>query len=242
MIRITKSEKRSKTPKVIELAENTTLTTWGAIKVNNSHFFPSSFRIISGEIVIYIDPVEVNYFEKADYIFITHSHPDHFSLKDIVKLIKANTVIICSKGVSKRLRNIAAIIHIVNPGDKLEFLNLKAEATPAYNTGPVFLWIKAHPKSKKNVGFIITLNNGFRVYHGGDTDYLPEMKGIANIDLALIPIGGDKLTMNVEDASLIVNQIKPVKVVPMHYEVLKSEDLIRFKSLINESIGVIEFE
>ena len=238
MVRITKSEKRSENPQVISLGKNTTLTTWGLIKVNQSHFFPSSFQIKAGDEMIYIDPVEVDTSMKADYILLTHAHPDHFSLKDIKKLIKPETRIICSRGVWKKLKGIKNEIQVVRPNDSIKTQKLQIDAIAAYNTKSVFLWIKAHPKSRENVGFILTLDNEIRIYHAGDTDYIPEMDGIANIDLALIPIGGDNLTMNVEEAAEIINQIRPKVVVPMHFEFKKIKDLKKFEGLIENGIEV----
>lgn len=241
MVKITVSEKRNSTPQKIEIGENT-LTTWGTIKVNKSHFFPSSFQIKSGNKVIYIDPVEVGTSEAADFILITHSHPDHCSIKDIQKVIKSETTIICSKGVSKKLKDFNNAFHIMRPGDTLELDGMSCEATAAYNTKSVLLWIKAHPKSKENVGFIVKLPDGIRIYHAGDTDYISEIKGMADIQLALIPIGGDNLTMNEEDAAHIINRIKPEKVIPMHYEIKNREELNRFKTLVDNSIKIIELE
>jgi L-ascorbate metabolism protein UlaG (beta-lactamase superfamily) len=240
MIKVTKSEYRGEIPQTLKVAENTTLTTWGAIKINKTHFFPSSFQLKSDHIVVYIDPVQVDHTEKADYILITHAHPDHFSLTDIKNLSNTNTIIICPKAVFKKLKNIDAEIKTVRPGEKLDFADIKVQTTEAYNSRAVFLWIKAHPQTKENVGYILTLNNGFRVYHAGDSDYLEGMSQMKDIDLALIPIGGDKLTMNIEEAAQIVNEMKPAMVVPMHYEVLKKNH--GFKSLINEAVRVIEFE
>ncbi|MEO1033823.1 MAG: MBL fold metallo-hydrolase, partial [Bacteroidota bacterium] len=150
MVNVVTSEKRNPVPQQVPIGEKTTLTTWGAIKVNKSHFFPSSFQLKTDDKVIYIDPVEVGNAEPADYILITHAHPDHFSLKDIKNLLKVETKIICSKGVSKKLKGITNTIHIVKPKEQLEFEKFGIETTLAYNTKSVFLWIKAHPKSKEN--------------------------------------------------------------------------------------------
>ena len=242
MVKITVSEKRNLKPMEIKIGENTTLKTWGTIKVNKSHFFPSSFQIKSGEKNIYIDPVEIDPSEKADYILITHSHPDHFSLTDIKKILKPDTKIICSKSVSKKLKGFNISIHILGTGDTLKLEGLNLTSTAAYNTKSVFLWIKAHPKSKENIGFILTLDNGLRIYHAGDTDCIPEMHEITNIQLALIPIGGDNLTLNEEEAAMIVNQIKPEIAVPMHYEIKNRENLLKFRSLVDVAIQVIELE
>ncbi len=242
MVKITVSEKRNPKPLEFKIGENTNIKTWGAIKVNKFHFIPSSFQVKSGEKFIYIDPVEVYTSEKADYILITHSHPDHFSLKDIKRLLKPDTKIICSKSVSKKLKDFNNQVQIMASGDTLKLEGVNLEATAAYNTKSVFLWIKAHPKSKENIGYILTLEDGLRIYHAGDTDYIPEMNEITNIKLALIPIGGDNLTMNEEEAAMIINQIKPEKVVPLHYELMNSEVLKKFRSLVDKSIQVIEIE
>jgi L-ascorbate metabolism protein UlaG (beta-lactamase superfamily) len=242
LVKITVSEKRNFKPKEIEISENTTLKSWGTIKVNKSHFFPSSFQIKTDKKTIYIDPVEIDPFEKADYILITHSHPDHFSLTDIKKILKSDTKIICSKSVSKKLKGFNTSIHILEPGDTLKLEGLNLTATAAYNTKSIFLWIKAHPRSKGNIGFILTLDNGYRIYHAGDTDYIPEILKINNIQLLLIPIGGDNLTLNEEEAAMIVNQIKPEIAVPMHYEIKNGENRVKFRSLVDIAIQVIECE
>lgn len=239
MVKITVSDQRSQSPRHVLLDGDTVVTTWGAIKVNQSDFFPSSFRIKSNGKVIFIDPVETNGTDKADYLFLTHAHPDHFSMKDIRKLTKPETIFICARGPARRLSKYDYHIKQVKPGDKLDLGDgLKCEAVAAYNTKPVFLWIKAHPKSQQNVGYILTLGNRVRIYHAGDTDYIPEMSNIRDISLALVPVGGDNLTMNIEDAAKMVNEIGPEVVVPMHYEVKKQEDLMNFKSLVEKKVKV----
>ncbi|GAA4274383.1 MBL fold metallo-hydrolase [Aquimarina gracilis] len=242
MVKIKISEKRNPIPQQVSIGENITLTTWGTIKVNKSHFFPSSFQLKIDDKVIYIDPVGVENTEKADYILITHAHPDHFSFKDIKNLLNAETRIVCSKGVSKKLSDVKNQIQIVKPKEQLQFEKFSIQATFAYNTKSVFLWIKAHPKSKENVGYIITLKNGFSIYHAGDTDYINEIKELSDIDVALVPIGGDNLTMNTEEAAEIINKIKPEIVIPMHYEIKNHEELNRFETLINKKTRVIKLD
>ncbi len=239
IIKISISDKRGQNPLMVKLENNISVITWGAIKVGKSDFFPSSFQIKTDSIVIYIDPIEVNGSDKADYILITHSHPDHFSEKDISKLKKYNTKIICSMGAAKKLKKTGLKTIIIKPNDLLSFNNLQIRAVPAYNSSHVFLWLKAHPKSKENIGFILTLNDFYKIYHAGDTDYIPEMDKISDIDLAMVPIGGDNLTMNEYEAAKIINKIKPEKVIPMHYEIEDIDKLDIFKELVDKTIDIM---
>ncbi len=242
MVKISISEKRNSTLRQINIGENATLTTWGTIKVNKSHFFPSSFQLKTSNKIVYIDPVEIETTEKADYILITHAHPDHLSIKDLEKILKSETKIICSKGVAKKLKGNDYTIQVVRPNETIDFDGISINTIAAYNTKSVFLWIKAHPKSKENVGFVLTLDKKLSIYHAGDTDYIPEMNELKNIQIALIPIGGDNLTMNEEEAAVIVNRIKPEKVIPIHYEIKNRKELNHFKSLVNQKIEVIVLE
>ena len=242
MVKVTISEKRNPTPQQVAVGENTTITTWGTIKVNKAHFFPSSFQLKADDTIIYIDPVEIGNAEPADFILLTHGHPDHFSIKDIKNLFKSETVSVCPKGVSEKLKNITDKIHEVRPKGQLNLKGIHIEATWAYNTKPVFLWIKAHPRTKENVGYVLTLKNGTKVYHTGDTDNIPEMGEIRDLDVALVPIGGDNLTMNGKEAAKIINEIKPGIVIPMHYETKNRNELKRFETLVNRKIKVVKLD
>lgn len=238
MVTVTVSDQRNSDPQSVELDKDVKITTWGAIKVNKSHFFPSSFQIKSADKVIYIDPVETTGGDKADYIFITHAHPDHLSLKTIEQIVKPETVFICPQSVFKKLSGKNYEIVKIKPGEVVELDKVRCEAISEYNTRNVFLWIKAHPRSKQHTGFILTFNNNMRIYHAGDTDYIPEMKSIKNINVAMVPIGGDNLTMNAEEAANLINEIGPDIAIPMHYELMDSNRLKDFKSMVDKNIEV----
>lgn len=240
MFGISVSKKRNRKPVTYSIGNDITLTSWGAIKVFTTHFFPSGFRVKTDSIVIYIDPVEIDSNEQADFIFITHSHPDHFSKKNILKLSKSTTKVICAGSVAKKLKNIQCEVLKILPGELMNFENVKIEAIPAYNTKPKFFSIKAHPKEKANVGFVLNLDK-IRIYHTGDTDLVPEMVKIENINTLLVPIGGDNLTMDEEAAALLTCQIHPQRVVPMHYKLKKQKKLDIFNELIDQSIEVLQF-
>lgn len=240
---IIKSEKRVLESVNLEIAEGIILTATGAINihvpliVNHVDFFPSSFKLKIEDIVIYIDPVIVEDNELADIILITHSHQDHFSLPDIKRLVKKETIIICPKSVNKKLMKKISSCSIIEtkPGDKIDYKDIAIESIGAYNVKSKLL--TPHPKSAMNVGYIV--NSGdIRIYHTGDTDYTPEMNQIKNVTVVLTPIDGGNLTMTTEKAAEFINDLKPKFVIPMHYN-LGTDEIEKFKKLINSDTKVI---
>jgi len=193
----------------------------------------SSFRIEAGNKVIYIDPFKIKDTVPADYIFVTHGHFDHFSINDIDAIIKDSTVIICPEQVAKELKGYNNIKK-VKPGDVLELDGIKCEAVPSYNIEKNF-----HPKSEENTGFIIQIQ-GTRIYHAGDTDYLPQMNELRDITVALMPVAGT-YTMDAKQAAEAVNAFKPKIAIPMHYgEIVVGDekDAEEFKKLVKDPVKV----
>ena len=108
-ISIKRSDTRPTEPIKLAISENTTIESTGIVNMNipflldHVDFFPSGFKINTNEKILYIDPQIVDNTEQADYILITHSHNDHFSLTDIEKLAKKQTIVIGPKDVAKTL-------------------------------------------------------------------------------------------------------------------------------------------
>lgn len=230
-IEFSRSDKR-KAPVEVVLENDVRLASCGPVYAHfgSTDFFTSSFKIEAKNEVIYIDPVQVDNPVAADYIFITHAHQDHFSIADIKKLMKEETIIICPQKVSKKLRDYA--VKTVRPGDIIKLDDIECEAIAAYSLG-----FPSHPKSSGNVGYVITLN-GQRIYHAGDTDFIPELKAIENITVALVPIDGGNLTMGTTEAIELIKWIKPKIVIPMHYELGKNSTEL-FEEMINKDTEVI---
>jgi L-ascorbate metabolism protein UlaG (beta-lactamase superfamily) len=169
----------------------------------------ASFRIQDGAAVIYIDPWKLGGAPpKADVVLITHGHSDHYSPDDIAKIAKDGTVFVATPDVAKKLagKNVLA----AKPGDALQAGPVEVAAVPAYNISRQF-----HPKSNGWVGYIVTLSNGQRVYHSGDTDAIPEMKDVT-ADVALMPCGGT-YTMTAAEMAEAANSFKPAVLIPMHW-------------------------
>jgi L-ascorbate metabolism protein UlaG (beta-lactamase superfamily) len=167
----------------------------------------ASFKIKGKDCTVYIDPYEITNGETADMILITHSHFDHCSTDDIDRINGPDTMIVCPSDCEHRLMG---NIKIIRPYGKMEHKGVKVEAVPAYNIDKLF-----HPKSNGWLGFVVEID-GKRIYHAGDTDLIPEMKELKDIDYALLPVGG-KYTMNAKEAAKAAELIKPKIAVPMHY-------------------------
>lgn len=188
---------------------------------------------IEKEKIIYMDTYEMQ--EKkhdADIIFITHTHYDHFSLKDIEKVKKKDTVIVGPEGIEEvqKIGFLKENIKIVKPNQSYEIEGIKVETVPAYNLDKKF-----HPKENEWVGYILNLQ-GAKYYIAGDTDDIEEIRNI-KCDVAFIPIGGT-YTMDAKEAATLVNVMQPKIVVPTHYGSIvgRKEDAQIFAQKLNANI------
>ena len=171
----------------------------------------ASWKIKTGGKVIYIDPYEGNYDEKADLILSTHHHDDHCKPDKVKQAKGPNTTIVATPECAAK---IGSPVTTLKPGDKKQFGDVTVEAVEAYNfkrfrsPGTPF-----HPRGI-GVGYIIKAE-GKTIYHVGDSDYIPEMKQIKGVDLLMIPSGGT-YTMDNPEAAEATIEINPKKVVPIH--------------------------
>ena len=171
----------------------------------------ASFLVKASGKNFYIDPYAGEYLEKADVILITHSHRDHCDLDKIKAVQKSDTLIVTSLDCARGLEgNIVSM----SPGEKKQIHGVEIEAVEAYNCkrfrSP---GVPFHPKGTQ-IGFIMSAD-GKRVYHAGDTDFIPEMKEITDVDVALLPIMG-RATMDLEEAVEAAVAIHPKIAIPMH--------------------------
>jgi L-ascorbate metabolism protein UlaG (beta-lactamase superfamily) len=192
----------------------------------------ASFALES-EKTIYIDPWNIpETAPKADLILVTHSHLDHLSVEDIERLQKEETTLVCSEDCVSQL---SGDVKGMRPGQKIEINGVEVTGFPAYNLSKPF-----HPKKNGWLGYIITVK-GVKIYHAGDTDFIPEMKQLKEINIALLPVGG-KYTMNAEEAAQAANKIKADISIPMHYGggVIGSEkDALKFKRLCQGEVKIL---
>jgi len=165
---------------------------------------------ISSDKNVYIDPFKISdVAHDADFIFITHSHYDHFSPADIEKVINKDTVIIVPSSMINEVEELYDNEIIgVEPENEYKLAEINFSTTYAYNKKAPF-----HPKENKWVGYIIELDKKY--YIAGDTDNIKELSKI-NCDVALLPVGGT-YTMNYEEAASLANIINASVVIPTHY-------------------------
>ena len=167
----------------------------------------SSIRITANK-TIYFDPFKIEEeCHDADIIFITHDHYDHFSIEDIKKIEKDDTVYVIPECMYNMLGGENVIV--VEPGEKTIVEGFETFVVPAYNKLKPF-----HPKMKGYVGYNVLIEDK-RVYVAGDTD-MNEDNVKLKCDIALVPVGG-KYTMDYKQAAELVNLIKPEIAIPTHY-------------------------
>jgi L-ascorbate metabolism protein UlaG (beta-lactamase superfamily) len=169
---------------------------------------------------------------KVDLILVTHGHPDHVSdLPELASLTGAIVVTPFELG-----NNLVALGLVDAP--KLVAMNkggtvtpigpaIKVHMVPAEHSSSVDVAVMKpestgikYVEGGVAVGYVIEFENGFRIYHSGDTDVFGDMALINRFlkpDLALICIGG-YFTMDPERAAFALREyIRPKQVIAMHY-------------------------
>ena len=175
-----------------------------------------SLRIQYDGLEIQIDPVgtgvkprtDYAQFPKADVILVTHEHFDHFDKAAIAALRKDGTAVYANPAVHGML---GFGDPLENGGSATVRDDVAIEAVPAYNTTPGRE--KFHPKGRDN-GYVLSLG-GFRVYVAGDTEDIPEMENLTEIDVAFLPCN-QPYTMTPEQAARAARTVKPKVLFPYH--------------------------
>ena len=192
-------------------------TTKSGKKVTITCIKHASMEINYNGTVIQVDPVgfgvqpttDYNQFPKANIILITHEHKDHFDREAITCVRTPATSIYSNNAVYNMFRNSIPL----NNGDSIVYASdIKIEAVPAYNYTEGRT--QFHPKGRDN-GYILTLD-GLRIYIAGDTEDIPEMEAIKDIDIAYLPCN-QPYTMTVDQLVKAAKTIKPKVLFPYHY-------------------------
>ena len=194
----------------------------------------STIKINKNSKIMYIDPFNIEEENNdADIIFVTHSHYDHYSPKDIDKIKKEDTIIVITNDLYNEAKQSGfkeSKIVTVKPNQTFNVSNIIVTTVPAYNINKKF-----HPKENEWVGYILNIEN-IKYYIAGDTDITDENRKV-ECDVAFVPVGGT-YTMTSKEAAELVNEIMPNIAIPIHYGSIvgTKQDAIDFKEKLDERI------
>ncbi|MFY9242855.1 MAG: MBL fold metallo-hydrolase [Polaribacter sp.] len=191
--------------------------------------------------VIYLDPTggadAFSEFENPTYVLITDIHGDHMNKETLAGLDLSETIIIAPEAVAKEIADLKTKeLIVINNDEEKDLESFVVEAIPMYNLREEAL--KFHTKGRGN-GYVLTINNE-RIYFSGDTEDIPEMRNLKNIDKAFVCMNLP-YTMTVESAADAVLEFKPKQVYPYHYRGTNGlSDVAKFKQIINQGNQDIE--
>lgn len=176
-------------------------------------------------------------FGAPDLVLITDIHGDHLNKETLGSLNLTDAELIAPPAVIDELEEITfkKTWPLAN-GQKAKWQGIRVEAVPMYNLPETD--DSRHPKGRGN-GYVLTIG-GKRLYISGDTEDIPEMRALDNIDVAFVCMNMP-YTMEVEQAADAVLEFKPKIVYPFHYRGQGGfSDVEKFKSLVNEGNASIE--
>ena len=178
----------------------------------------ASIWIEAGDKQIFVDPVSqlgnrsIDYttMPTADFILITHEHHDHLDKEAIHNLSHELYTQVIANQASADILGKGVVL--ANGGKRTLTDKITIEAVPAYNTTEGHL--QFHPKGRDN-GYILNID-GLRIYIAGDTEDIPEMADVKDIDIAFLPCN-QPYTMTPEQVIKVAKIIRPKVLFPYHY-------------------------
>lgn len=192
-------------------------------------------------LTIYVDPYggaeRFSALKDADLILITDIHGDHLNKETLQALNTSNSHFIVPEAVAKQMEGIDRLsIEIINNDKSTSFKGIDIKALPMYNLPESA--DSRHTKGRGN-GYILTIADK-QIYISGDTEDIPEMRALKNIDVAFVCMNLP-YTMSIEQASDAVLEFKPSIVYPFHFRGQGGlADVEQFKSMVNEKNSKIE--
>ena len=198
------------------------------------------------DVTIYIDPTggstAFKNQKKPDLILITDIHGDHFNKETLEAIDVSKATFIVPQAVADEMPDeFAGKLEILANESSIELNGILIEAVPMYNLREEAK--NFHVKGRGN-GYIITID-GQRIYFSGDTEDIPEMRSLKNIDKAFVCMNLP-YTMTVESAASAVLDFKPKQVYPYHYRGQPDvSDVKMFKKLVdagNQDIEVVQLD
>jgi len=187
------------------------------------------------QLAMYVDPVggakRFTGLPRPDLILLTDIHGDHLDAPTLEAVAGEKTAIVAPSAVVEKLpAGLRSRVTILANGQRKEMLGLIVTAIAAYNLTPER--VNYHAKGRGN-GYVLELG-AKRVYISGDTEDIPEMLALKDIDVAFVCMNLP-YTMDVEQAARAVRQFRPRIVYPYHY---RGSDLENFKKLVGNDLGI----
>ena len=176
-----------------------------------------SLAIAYDGLTIQVDPVSglgkptdyATEFPKADFIFVTHEHGDHYDPTALDALTGEKTRFV----TNARCAELRGSGEVMRNGDAITLRDdIKVEAVPAYNYSEGRT--QFHPKDRDN-GYVFTID-GLRIYVAGDTEDIPEMSAIKDVDIAFLPVN-QPYTMTVDQCVAAAKVLQPKVLIPYHF-------------------------
>ncbi|MCU0606205.1 MAG: MBL fold metallo-hydrolase [Candidatus Edwardsbacteria bacterium] len=190
----------------------------------------ASLMMTWGETVIYVDPVSEHAaykkLPKADLVLVTHEHYDHLDVKAIAAVEQEGTRVLLNTAGQKLLGRGEAMKN----GDSATVCGIAIRAVPAYNTTSGR--DRFHPNTGRDNGYVLS-RGGKRLYIAGDTEDIPEMRGLGSFDIAFLPMN-QPYTMTPAQVARAAGLLHPKVLYPYHYGDTDVEELA---ALLKDAAG-----
>lgn len=227
------------------MSEDTMMTDSGDVTIYPIHH--ASTRLTWNDVDILVDPApppgsdgegdvtaEYTAMPSPNLILVTHEHGDHYNA-GILQAVSDGARIVAPQAVADQMPDdLKEKTTVLANGESTTVEGIEIEAIPAYNITEDRL--QYHPEGRDN-GYVLTLG-GTRVYFAGDTEDIPEMRALENIDAAFVPMNLP-YTMTVDAAADAVNEFQPDVVYPYHYG---ESDVEAFASMVSGPTEVRRLE
>jgi L-ascorbate metabolism protein UlaG (beta-lactamase superfamily) len=186
-------------------------------------------------LAIYVDPVggaaRFADLPRPDLILLTDIHGDHLNADTLKAVAGEQTALVAPAAVAAQLpADLRQRTTVLTNGETKSLQGITIVAVPMYNTTPDRA--SYHPKGRGN-GYLLTFADK-RVYLSGDTEDIPEVRALKNIDVAFLCMNLP-YTMTPEQAASAVREFRPKIVYPYHS---RSSDLEKFKKLVGDDVSV----
>jgi L-ascorbate metabolism protein UlaG (beta-lactamase superfamily)/pimeloyl-ACP methyl ester carboxylesterase len=213
------------------LARQTTIEAAGG-PIVVSPIMHASVQIEHGGRVIQVDPAmgDQSTAKPADLVVVTDIHEDHLNPSRIARLRKAGAPVVVPAAVRQQAGDtLPAPVEVLANGQTKTVAGFAVEAVPMYNVEHKAGDVPYHTKRRGN-GYVITVG-GKRLYFAGDTECVPEIKALASIDVAFLPMNLP-FTMSPAEAADCAKAFKPKVVIPYHFQ---GHDIAIFEAAVNGS-------